>query len=76
GKYKAGGKEYGTSHLNWHLTKCQKYLDTLEYAQLGQHSLGQPSTLGDQQRMDGTIFCQEACRRALINFIITDEQSF
>ncbi|KAI3892716.1 hypothetical protein MKX03_020767, partial [Papaver bracteatum] len=72
GKYRVGGKEYGTSNLNWHLTKCQKYLDT----QLGQQSLRHPSTLGDQQRMDGATFCQEACRRALINFIITDEQSF
>ncbi|KAI3843103.1 hypothetical protein MKW92_031154, partial [Papaver armeniacum] len=76
GKYKAGGKEYGTSNLNYHLSKCKKYLATLESAQLGQHSLGQPSNLGDQQQMVGVTFCQEACRRALIKFIITDEQSF
>ncbi|KAI3857334.1 hypothetical protein MKX03_028994 [Papaver bracteatum] len=42
GRYKVGGKEYGTSNLKWHLTKCQKYLDT----QLGQQSLGHPTTYG------------------------------
>ncbi|XP_026458911.1 zinc finger BED domain-containing protein RICESLEEPER 3-like [Papaver somniferum] len=74
GKYRAGGKKYGTSNLNWHLTKCRKYMDSLEAAQLD--SLGQPSNLGDQQQTVGVTFCQDGCRRALIKFIITDEQSF
>lgn len=34
GKYRAGGKKYGTSNLNWHLTKCRKYMESLEAAQL------------------------------------------
>ncbi|XP_026459274.1 uncharacterized protein LOC113359928 [Papaver somniferum] len=74
GKYRAGGKKYGTSNLNWHLTKCRKYMELLEAAQLD--SLGQPSNLGDQQQTVGVTFCQDGCRRALIKFIITDEQSF
>ncbi|XP_026410908.1 zinc finger BED domain-containing protein DAYSLEEPER-like [Papaver somniferum] len=74
GKCRAGGKKYGTSNLNWHLTKCRKYMESLEAAQLD--SLGQPSNLGDQQQTVGVTFCQDGCRRALIKFIITDEQSF
>ncbi|KAI3885443.1 hypothetical protein MKX03_036335 [Papaver bracteatum] len=72
GKYRAGGKKYGTTNFNWHLTRCEKYLESQEAAQLD--SLGQPRNLGDQTV--GVTFCQDSCRRALINFIITDEQSF
>ncbi|KAI3843102.1 hypothetical protein MKW92_031153 [Papaver armeniacum] len=57
GKYKDGGKEYGTSNLNYHLSKCKKYLATLESAQLGKYSLDQPSNPGDQQQMVGVMFC-------------------
>ncbi|KAI3872926.1 hypothetical protein MKX03_029968 [Papaver bracteatum] len=72
GKYRAGGKKYVTTNLNWHLTRFEKYLESQEDAQLD--SLGQPSNLRDQTV--GVTFCQDSCRRALINFIITDEQSF
>ncbi|KAI3860140.1 hypothetical protein MKX03_037099 [Papaver bracteatum] len=31
GKYRDGGKKYGTTNLNWHLTRCEKYLEKIIY---------------------------------------------
>ncbi|KAI3855645.1 hypothetical protein MKX03_030502, partial [Papaver bracteatum] len=77
GKYKVGpGKDYGTWNLNYHLPRCDKYKKTLETGQSGQHSLDFPSNPGDEKQMVGVRFCQEECRRALIKFIVMDEQSF
>ncbi|KAI3938444.1 hypothetical protein MKW98_015343 [Papaver atlanticum] len=56
GRYRVGGKDYGTTNLNYHLTKCNKYKDTLESGSSGQHSLDFQPIMEDEQQIVGVTF--------------------
>ncbi|KAI3849112.1 hypothetical protein MKW98_029037, partial [Papaver atlanticum] len=71
--YKIGGKKHGTSNLQNHLDKCQKYKSEMdkEARAAGQQTLDfQPCKPGEEPQLVGVSFSQDGCRRALIKFII------
>ncbi|XP_026400391.1 zinc finger BED domain-containing protein RICESLEEPER 2-like [Papaver somniferum] len=78
GKKNLDGKKHGTSNLQHHLDKCQKYKNEMNEARAdGQQTLDfQPCKLGEEPQLVGVSFSQDACRRALIRFIVTDEMAF
>ncbi|XP_026452199.1 zinc finger BED domain-containing protein RICESLEEPER 2-like [Papaver somniferum] len=78
GKKNLDGKKHGTSNLQHHLDKCQKYKNEMNEARAdGQQTLEfQPCKLGEEPQLVGVSFSQDACRRALIRFIVTDEMAF
>ncbi|XP_026459084.1 zinc finger BED domain-containing protein RICESLEEPER 2-like [Papaver somniferum] len=78
GKKNLDGKKHGTSNLQHHLDKCQKYKNEMNEARAdGQQTLDfHPCKLGEEPQLVGVSFSQDACRRALIRFIVTDEMAF
>ncbi|MCL7047147.1 hypothetical protein MKW94_022483, partial [Papaver nudicaule] len=70
GRYRCGGKDYGTGNMNYHLRRCSEYLITKS----GPGS--ELDNMGKEMEQVGGDFSQDGCRRALVKFIVKDEQSF
>ncbi|XP_026458693.1 uncharacterized protein LOC113359241 [Papaver somniferum] len=72
-RMKADSSTHGTGSLNNHLRKCLNLIPK----DSGQSTLSfEPARLGEDEKLVAVTFCQDSCRKALIIFIIVDEQPF
>ncbi|RZC80906.1 hypothetical protein C5167_043475 [Papaver somniferum] len=72
-RMKADSSTHGTDSLNNHLRKCLNLIPK----DSGQSTLSfEPARLGEDEKLVAVTFCQDSCRKALIIFIIVDEQPF
>ncbi|KAI3833712.1 hypothetical protein MKX03_004047, partial [Papaver bracteatum] len=64
---------HGTGSLNNHLRKCLNLIPKNS----SQSTLSfEPARLGEDEKLVAVTFCQDLCRKALVIFIIVDEQPF
>ncbi|RZC73706.1 hypothetical protein C5167_049191 [Papaver somniferum] len=72
-KIAAQGTKYGTGGMNNHLKICKKK----PKEEKGQQTLDfQPARLGGEGKLVAATFNQDACTKAVILFVILDEQPF
>ncbi|MCL7050078.1 hypothetical protein MKW94_029379 [Papaver nudicaule] len=60
GRYRCGGKDYGTGNMNYHLRRCSEYLKTKS----GPGS--ELDNMGKEMEQVGVGFSQNACRKYFV----------